>query len=322
MILILGENEDNITDKVCSYLNYYQEPYLRINKSETENIINHILFLDERIEIQFIYNNKQYFLNDFKSIWCRRGRFHTSSYVTKDIFFDSEIKNHFGREKITFINYIYHYIDNNQSIVLNNPLRYEVNKLQSLTVANECGLKIPPTLITNSEIDLQLFPFRRVITKTIQDNLVGLKNGKYITDIGTKNLDVNEIKESFFYSKFQKEIEKKYELRIFYLDGYFYSLAYYFNKDIKEIDSRKLDRKQIRYVPFNLPEEVKNKLAVFMKTMKLESGSIDVIVDNKDDFYFLEVNPIGQFDFLNAFGNFNIEKEIAKYLTNGRKENI
>lgn len=313
MILILGEHEDNITDKVCAYLNYYQTSYLRINKSETENIINHVKFINNKIEVKFTYNQSEYFLHDFKSIWCRRGRFHTSPYQLKSGFFEAEIKTHFGREKNTFIEYVYEYIDNHQFKVLNNPLRYEVNKLKSMTVASECELNIPPTLVTNSEWNEQIFPFEKLITKTIDNGLVGLEDGKYITNTGTKSVSISEIKGHFFYSKFQKEINKKYELRIFYLDSHYYSLAYISNK-MNEIDSRNLDNKTIRYVPFNLPEDIRNKLTVFMKMMKLETGSIDMIVDDKDDFYFLEVNPIGQFDFLNAYGNFQIEKDIAKYL--------
>ncbi|MCB1177112.1 MAG: hypothetical protein KDK36_05985, partial [Leptospiraceae bacterium] len=278
MILILSEHEDNITDKVCAYLNYYKASYLRINKQESENIINHILFTNGKIEIKFSINEKEYYLNDFKSIWCRRGRFQSSFYHSKNTSFESEIKNHFEGEKLNFLNFIYHYIADNTNVkVLNNPLRYEVNKLQSLFIAQKQGLIIPPTIITNDKPNKKKFPFKHIITKTIQNGLIGLKNGEYIKNTGTIRLSNNDIKGSFFYSKFQKEIEKKYELRIFYLNGLFYSLAYFiYQKD--EVDSRKLNDKNVKYIPFNLPDEIKNKLTGFMEEMKLESGSIDMII--------------------------------------------
>lgn len=313
MILILSEYEDNMTDKVCNYLNYYNKSYLRLNKQETENILSHILFFDKKIEVKFSINNKQYFIDDFKSIWCRRGRFHFHTYEFNNIYFHTEIGLHFGREKQTLLNYIYEYIaDDNKFKVLNNPMLYNVNKLKSLSTAQKHGLKVPPTIITNRKFEVTLFPFKSLITKNIQDNLVAYNNGKIATNTQTMRVSADEIKGSFFYSKFQKEISKKYELRIFYLNGYFYSLAYICN-NVSEIDSRNLDEK-IRYIPFILPKKLEKKLTVFMKTMKLESGSIDMIVDVNDDFYFLEVNPVGQFDFLNNHGNFQIEKEIAKYL--------
>ena len=64
---------------------------------------------------------------------------------------------------------------------------------------------------------------------------------------------------------------------------------------------------------------IKEKITDFMLDKKLESGSIDVMVDKNNDYWFLEVNPVGQFDFLSGENNFYIEREIAKTLINGSK---
>ena len=56
-----------------------------------------------------------------------------------------------------------------------------------------------------------------------------------------------------------------------------------------------------------------------MKALKLESGSIDIIVDEQDDYYFLEVNPVGQFHFVSHICNYYIEKEIAQSLAIWKK---
>ena len=34
MIFILGEEIDSVTDNVCNWLNYYQRPFIRINKEK------------------------------------------------------------------------------------------------------------------------------------------------------------------------------------------------------------------------------------------------------------------------------------------------
>ena len=45
MIFILGEGKDITTDIVCHWLNYYQSPFIRINKEET-SLYELLLLLD------------------------------------------------------------------------------------------------------------------------------------------------------------------------------------------------------------------------------------------------------------------------------------
>lgn len=52
-----------------------------------------------------------------------------------------------------------------------------------------------------------------------------------------------------------------------------------------------------------------------MKMLKLESGSLDFIVTPDNEYYFLEVNPVGQFNFVSEICNYHIEKHIAKTLS-------
>jgi glutathione synthase/RimK-type ligase-like ATP-grasp enzyme len=53
-----------------------------------------------------------------------------------------------------------------------------------------------------------------------------------------------------------------------------------------------------------------------MKTIGMKSGSIDLIVDENNDYIFLEVNPIGQFAQVSIPCNYYIEEYIANYLIN------
>jgi hypothetical protein len=50
-----------------------------------------------------------------------------------------------------------------------------------------------------------------------------------------------------------------------------------------------------------------------MQQLNINCGSLDFI-KNKNDFYFLEINPVGQFLGLSAICNYLLEKEIAEYL--------
>ena len=51
-----------------------------------------------------------------------------------------------------------------------------------------------------------------------------------------------------------------------------------------------------------------------MKLLKLNTGSIDMIVDHNNNYIFLEVNPVGQFVAYGEFCNYYLDREMAKIL--------
>lgn len=61
-----------------------------------------------------------------------------------------------------------------------------------------------------------------------------------------------------------------------------------------------------RMAPYKLPRIVRLKIDKLMKKLKLESGSIDMIVTPDNEYYFLEVNPVGQFNFVSELCNYYI----------------
>ena len=56
----------------------------------------------------------------------------------------------------------------------------------------------------------------------------------------------------------------------------------------------------------------------FMKRCNLSFGAIDMILTPKDRYIFLEVNPNGQFGWIENLANLPISRTIAKTLRQGR----
>jgi glutathione synthase/RimK-type ligase-like ATP-grasp enzyme len=112
-----------------------------------------------------------------------------------------------------------------------------------------------------------------------------------------------------------------YELRIFFLGEKYFPMAIFSQGNRNtEVDYRHYDeKKENRAVPYVLPNDLENKLKRLMMKIGLNSGSIDIIVDDNYDYIFLEVNPVGQFEWLSANCNYFIEREIAKYIVDERE---
>jgi ATP-GRASP peptide maturase of grasp-with-spasm system len=203
---------------------------------------------------------------------------------------------------------------------LTNPRELSQYKPQVLIAAKKVGMEIPDTIITTAKEDLIIFKakYDRIISKSISD-MVELGNNADIYDTMTIEISEEIIKKTnsiFFPSLFQELIEKEYEIRSFYLDGEFYSMAIFSQNDKKtEIDFRNYNSKNPnRTIPYKLPDEIEDKLRNLMKMLHILTGSLDIIKSLDGKYVFLECNPVGQFGMTSFPCNYYIDQKIAKYL--------
>ncbi|HEY0740629.1 MAG TPA: grasp-with-spasm system ATP-grasp peptide maturase [Chryseosolibacter sp.] len=209
-----------------------------------------------------------------------------------------------------------------RSSALGNFLNTDVNKIDVLLAAKEVGILIPPTLITARKSELISFvdENREIITKPISGAASFLENNVSMssyTEVVPEQL-INSLPDQFPVGLFQKKLEKKYEVRVFYLNGRFYSMAIFSQLDEQtQIDFRRYNyARPNRTVPYKLNSELCEKLHLLMMQLKLNTGSFDLVVDVEDTIYFLEVNPVGQFGMVSYPCNYNLEREIALFLSN------
>jgi len=120
----------------------------------------------------------------------------------------------------------------------------------------------------------------------------------------------------FYPSLFQEKIEKEYEVRSFYIDGRFYSMAIFSQNDKQTKDDfRKYNFQNMnRMVPYQLDKKTELNLHKVYSMLNLDTGSADFIKGKDGKYYFLEINPTGQFGFVSFYCNYNLEKIVAKHL--------
>jgi ATP-GRASP peptide maturase of grasp-with-spasm system len=325
MILILSEEGDKVSDRVCEWLLHWGKPFLRLNDETAGLPITDINF-QSTSPYSFYWKEKVYPVVEINSVWFRRGYFRLATPEVENGFFsgsegdklNQNILDNLNAEKSTLINYCYSVLLSKR--VIGNPHIYNINKLKVLNTARRAGLNIPPTLVTNNKVELENFKnkYGAIITKNIQEGIVHI-TAKLAMGQRTQELDSDiDIPNSFFYSLFQKKIEKQFELRIFILEDKFFAAAIFSQGDERTtIDSRNAHATGVNtIVPFNLPEDLKPKLLKMMQSVGLNCGSADMIVDENGEFIFLEINPVGQFEYVSSICNYNIEKHVAEYLAN------
>ena len=325
MVLILSQDEaERTTDEVIDWLDYFQGKYLRLNGSDyyKEVVIkNGVMQLDG------------FSPDDFNIVWSRRWV--TTSAISR--LYDSSLNSIGGRNAFVLINFIH---DENRVLksFLNKSLankewtnfpKYGPNrKLNNLELAKKCGLSIPDYIITSKKEYLSEFVkiHKRIICKPISEVPALYANtGKNTSEtIIPYTISLNEafveqnIAETFYASLFQKEIEKEFEIRTFFLNGECHSMAIFSqNDDQTKVDFRNYNNEiPNRKVPFLLPKQIEKNIIKFCQEGGYKIGSLDLIKSTDGNYYFLEINPRGQFGMISYPCNYYLERKLAKYLMN------
>lgn len=315
MIIILSSKYDYTTYEVTNWLNFFNQKYIVVSPKDLFRSIEVIDFnrFNFKKNIEKILGCK---LKEIKVIWCRKW------YLIEaldDLNIDnSEIRNSLLSE-IEVINKMFFEILPKKRIINNFNKRLD-SKLNQLIIAQECNLNIPKSHLINSmkSIDIILNSNINLITKPMNEGVdVKFDNDEYTTY--TERLKRDQINsDDFFPSLVQNEINKKYEIRTLFIGDDDYSMAINCNNLVSDvIDIRKFsENRPENTAHFILPEEYKLKILKLMKRLNLKTGSVDTLVDHKNDFFFLEINPYGQFSFISEECNFNLEYKFSQFLMN------
>lgn len=308
MILIISVDNDTMTDEICTWLSYQNKEFVRLNENQH---INKVFFDFKNDVFKISIGEIEYKLEDFKSVFYRNGGIYYST-ITGEI--DSNLVDFYNSELKSISEFIYYYLRVIGVRVFGNLFTKEVNKLEVLFLAKSLGLKIPDTYILSILNDLrQINISPAYITKAVSEmKPIIVENDLYLNythEVDFKN--TLDKKESIIPSLIQGKIECLYEIRAFFFEKQIWAIATFDFSN--SIDIRNIREKDKRYLPLELPSELKRKILKLAKNLNLKCGTIDLLKSD-NDYYFLEVNPLGQFHQVSHYGNYQIEKYIADLL--------
>jgi len=319
MILIISDLDDLSTNRVIEWLLYLGKKFVRLSSSNVLFLQN-MSITNDAIDFTFVYHDLQGDKNvlkfsDISSVWYRRSHLTVHVPTTED--FHPSILSYFKVECSTIMNYVHKLLNTKKNI--NSMLDNKLDKLSMLHAAVSIGLNVPNTFISSSKkfFEKLITSDGKFITKAINRPYVEIESfhvGGHTNRVNKS--DLQNISEEMYPTMIQDNLNKLFEVRSFYLHDRFYSSAIFSQNDEQtKVDFRNYNKERPnRVVPYDLPEAIAKKLMRLMKLLNLNCGSIDLVVDRKKNFYFLEVNPVGQFDQVSRPCNYNIEKLIADYL--------
>lgn len=176
------------------------------------------------------------------------------------------------------------------------------SKITQLKIAQQCGFRLPETLVSNSPDEIKNFINLRksnsVIYKPFTPQFWAESDGiriVYTDKISLEDLPSDEMLQ-IVPGIYQHYVEKKYELRVTCFGSYLSAVKIDSQKHtLGQTDWRKIPGNELSLSEISLPQAIKDKIILFMKKIGVVFGCFDFIVTPDDEIIFLELNEQGQF---------------------------
>lgn len=315
MVLVFSHSSDASVNEVMQWLSFWKCPYKRFNVDQPTAI--------DMTGLKMSLSDNTLYCDGKKvdGVWFRSY----PKFALPEQFNSTENKTALHRyiksEQQSFTTALFNFC-NTANIALNtcySDNSVDVCKIRTLIAAKNAGLDIPESLLATSKKDISDFLTQHTfaIVKSIGNNeffhIDGNRYALYTSALAETN--IARLNESAFPCLIQKNIPKKFELRIFFIGTRLYPAAIFSQSNEKTAqDFRNYDdRKANRIVPFSLPEAIANRIIDLTRQLHLNTGSVDMIYSADNRYVFLEINPVGQFAMISNPCNYYIEQEIARF---------
>ncbi len=319
MLFILTNSDDATASFLVTVLKSKDVPFIRF---DTDVILQKVAF-EYRGGIPILtLEGVSYQPEQIRHIWYRRPE------GLKHEKFDSSPESKYTQAEWTeFIENFFAHIPTQRWV--NHPSNNAAasRKLEQLTTASRIGLKIPQTLATQDPHTLRAF-YRehkgRVIAKPLSTG--------YIERLGSEPdslIYTNEVQESDLRATdtitacptlFQEFINKESDVRISVVGDEIHAVTLSAKEKYGEqrCDIRRNNMSDVTYASVELPDSVRRMLFAIMSHYNLRFAAIDMAISKTGEWYFFEINPNGQWAWLDQVAGTNIAGSFVKLFHEGK----
>lgn len=187
-------------------------------------------------------------------------------------------------------------------------------KLVQLETAHRAGLAVPETLVTNDPDEARGFIQTRpgtVVYKRTGTTRAEFAETRIVGPDELTNLTAITASPTIF----QNYVEAECDLRVVWVDGVEWVVRIDSQAGVGQVDSR-LDT-SVEFTPDQLPASVSKSLTTLMGALGLSFGVLDLRLSRTGTYYFLEVNPQGQFAYLEIKTGLPIFTSLGNLLVRG-----
>lgn len=183
-----------------------------------------------------------------------------------------------------------------------------------LAHAVESDLAVPATLVTNDPVEAASFLAQvgRVVYKPFTPTGFVERDAHRV--VYTSSVEEVDLSVCGTAHLFQTWVDKQYEVRLTVVDDTFLAARIDATSASAAVDWRS-DHDAVTYRPVDVPAPVRDGVRKLMAGLGLRFAAADFIVDPDDRWWFLEINPNGQWAWIEDATGLPIASAIADALT-------
>jgi glutathione synthase/RimK-type ligase-like ATP-grasp enzyme len=201
-------------------------------------------------------------------------------------------------------------------------IRGASHKMHQLITAKKLGFDIPDTIVTNNPDTILSFYEKHggnIVNKVLNRGYVDYNDGIFSL-IYTNRVSKDELQKSVKSIKinpclFQEYIPKLVELRITVVGSIVFAAEIHSqNSQRTKDDWRRYDLEHTPHFAHKLPANIESLCRKMVKGYNLNFGTIDMIVTPENKYIFLELNPNGQWMWIEELTKLPISEALVSLL--------
>jgi glutathione synthase/RimK-type ligase-like ATP-grasp enzyme len=177
-------------------------------------------------------------------------------------------------------------------------------KLYQLSMALKLGLDVSPTIVTNDEESAAQFYMRHngeVVFKPLRRSRI--VDGDEVQLLYTSKVGSAEARQfdrvAYTPTLLQRNLAKRLDIRVTVIGTRAFAVEIHSqDREVSSQDWRRAETASLVHSPHALPQDLETKCIQLVREMDLAFGALDFILTPEGDYQFLEINPNGQWAWI------------------------
>jgi len=191
-------------------------------------------------------------------------------------------------------------------------------KPYQLMIARHLGFNVPPTRITSDIHEVTDFSHRyKLVAKAVSSGYVRTNDGNSAIFTSTVSDDDLLDLDGLAYAPvtFQEHMRKFSDIRVTVVGDRVYAAEILSQGEVSsQVDWRATENPELPHRRHELPAYMVGLCSELVKRFDLVFGAIDLILTERGDYVFLEINPNGEWAWIEDKLGFPIAHDIAEWL--------
>jgi glutathione synthase/RimK-type ligase-like ATP-grasp enzyme len=197
-----------------------------------------------------------------------------------------------------------------------------------MRTAIEMGFRVPPFIVTNDVDRASTFISSRpgrVVVKVLCNPVISRQQGvaTLYTHLITEKDQDHLASVRFGPTLLQEFIEKDMDVRVTVIGNKLFAVGIQSRyREEARIDFRRAEIYDLPHIVLTLPERLHSLCIKLVSSLGLTFGAIDLILTPDGEYFFLEINPNGQWYWLEWVTGIPLAKTLSEFLAQGRQASI